>query len=522
MSVADVVIIGAGSNGLAAAAVLSRAGKKVIVLERSAAIGGQFQMKEFAKDFQMTLKAFDTGWITPAVAAATGVGIPRHSSPNIALAVSQGESGREVFGLPVSASQAAAAISQRSPSDAKKFGEFAQFVRSHTMVLEKLYQLPAPNIEMSAPGEVLPFASIAAGLRLGTNGAERVGRLLRTLPLTAQDFGAEWFEDSGLRAIVAAGGVQGIKQGPRSGGTTFVLLHHLVGAHADSIRARPYLTESPDAFVAALAAAVLQRGGIIRTGTAARAIVVNDYRVTGVETDAGEVVACDAVIAATDPKVAMLDLLPPEWIDPDLRRAVSNIRMRGCSAFVSYALRELPESLVSCGDDVLRSVISLSPSADTIERSHDAAKHGRLADAPHIEVAFPSFRWEGMARAGGHTVMARVHHVPFAASESEITARSDSAIEHAFPGFADRIVARSCLGPARLEVEYGITEGALSHGELGLDQVLFMRPVPQLAAFRTPIDGYFLSGSGCHPGPGLPGGAGVLAARALTRAESRG
>jgi phytoene dehydrogenase-like protein len=252
-------------------------------------------------------------------------------------------------------------------------------------------------------------------------------------------------------------------------------------------------------------------------------IAVRDHTVTGVVLESGEELDAPLVLSATDPARTLLGMVDPVWLDPELLLALRNVRYRGCTAFVLYGLDALPD--MNDADALLRGTVSLSPDVVSIERGSDAVKYGAVADAPHIEIGAPSLHWPDHAPAGRHVLVARTHYAPYALREGTWdSTRSDAladtvtaAIDSVSPCFSSRITARATLSPADIESRYALTDGAATHGELVLDQILFMRPVAGLGRSATPIGGLYLCGAGTHPGPGVPGGPGWLAAqRALT------
>jgi phytoene dehydrogenase-like protein len=256
-------------------------------------------------------------------------------------------------------------------------------------------------------------------------------------------------------------------------------------------------------------------------------IVVKDDAVSGVVLADGEEIAAPLVISTADPTQTLGEMIDPVWLDPDVLLAVRNIKYRGCTAFVFYALESLPgASPTGLGGDELASVVSLTPSLSALERAYDAAKYGRLSVEPHVEISVPSLRWSSLAPDGKHVLVARVQYVPHRLSDgvwndASRLALGDSVtgvINRALPGFQELARHQETLTPFDLEARFGVTGGALTHGELTLDQILFMRPIAGYGRHAMPIDGLYLGGRGAHPGPGILGGAGGLAARAaMTR-----
>jgi phytoene dehydrogenase-like protein len=335
----------------------------------------------------------------------------------------------------------------------------------------------------------------------------------------------DWFDSAPLRAALAAGGTQNIRQGPRSGGTTFVWLHHLVGAVEGCVRGRGQWRDGPAALIAELERIARGNGVNIRTTATAARVLVKDDAVAGVALETGEEIPAPRVLSTADPAHTMLGLVDPVWLDPELLLALRNIKFRGCTAYVLYALDALPDvpGLDALAEDALRGVVSLTADIDALERAADAAKYGAISDRPHVEITLPTLHWPALAPAGTHVLVARAQYAPYRPKERDWnTPRKDAladgvtnAIDAALPCFSSRVLHRVVLTPADLEARFGLTEGALTHGEITLDQILFMRPVPGHARYAMPIDGLYLGGAGAHPGPGIPGGPGWLAAQRI-------
>jgi phytoene dehydrogenase-like protein len=515
----DVVVIGGGANGLVAAARLGQAGKRVLLLERSDSTGGQGRIVEFAPGFRAAPLGQDPGWLPTGIASALGLrGLDAvgTSSP-LSVVVGPGA----FLSLARDPASATAAIAVHSKSDAAKWPEFTTLLRSLSGFLEVLYQSPAPDVDVRSLGELLPLLSL--GRKFRGLGKKNMIEFLRTLPLSAWELLDDWFECGPLKAAVATGGIQDFQQGPRSGGTGFVLLHHLVGAPAGSVRGRVPWRTGPAAFTESAEDAAKRFGVTIRERAAVARILVKDDAVAGVVLDGGEEIDTPAVLSTADPATTFLDWIDPVWLDPEFVRSVGNIRHRGCTAFVLYALEALPELPGLASRDALAGVISLSSDLVSIDRAADAAKYGTVSEKPHVELTVPTLLWPALAPAGRHVMIARVQYAPYrlaggvwdAGRTESLAARVTAAIEAVSPGFGSKVLHRAAWSPRDLEQSFGLREGAASQGELGLDQILFMRPVPGWGRYATPIAGLFIGGAGTHPGPGVLGGAGWLAAARL-------
>lgn len=515
----DVVVIGGGANGLTAAAVLGRAGLRVALLEGGDILGGQGRMVEFAPGFRAAPLSSDSGWLPTAVARALGLetlGPPAHDGP-LAVPVSEGR----FLVLPPDSARAAEAIRAHSAADASQWPAFTARLHRLAGFLGALYQTPAPDIDARSLGDLLPLLGIARRFR-GLGRAEMI-EFLRVLPMSVWELLDDRFECGPLKAAVATGGVQDFQQGPRSGGTGFVLLHHLVGAAPGAVRGRGAWRAGPSAFTDAAERVARASGVTVRAGTRVSRIRVENDRATGILLEGGEAIDATAVLSTAGAAHTLLDLVDPVWLDPEFLLAVRNIRHRGCTSVVLYALATLPEA-PGLPREALAGLVSLTGSLEALERAADAAKYGEVPEAPHVELTVPTLRHPELAPAGKHVLAARVQYAPYrlregaaweAARREALADAVTAAIGRVMPGLASAIENRVTWSPLDLEQRFGLREGAVSHGELGLDQILFMRPVPGWGRHTTPIAGLFLGGAGTHPGPGVLGGPGWLAARRL-------
>jgi phytoene dehydrogenase-like protein len=300
-------------------------------------------------------------------------------------------------------------------------------------------------------------------------------------------------------------------------------LHHLTGAPFGSVRGRVPFRSGPAAFTDAAEAAAHRHGVTMRTNAAVARILVKDDAVTGVALASGEEITAGAVLSTADPTSTFLKGIDPVWLDPEFVREVGNIRYRGCTAYVLYALDALPNLRGLANPQVLGGTVSLTADVASLERAADAAKYGTVSERPHVELHVPTIHWPALAPDGRHVLIARVQYAPYrlknvvwdAARMHGLAGTVTSAIETVAPGFTSTILHRAAWSPLDLEEKFGLREGAASQGELALDQILFMRPVAGWGRHATPLAGLYLGGAGTHPGPGILGGPGWLAAERL-------
>jgi phytoene dehydrogenase-like protein len=513
----EAIVIGGGVNGLTAATLLARAGRRTLLLERREGIGGQARSAEFAPGFRSAALGSDAGWLPPRVAGALGLAVPQLVLPEATLAIRAAE--RDWLVLSRDIGRTAEAIRRYSPADAGKWNGFATRLAKHAEFLSALYTLPPPDVDAAGLRELLPLLGVARQLR-GLGRRDMI-ELLRTVPMAVQDLLDDWFEGEALRAGIAASALRELRQGPRSGGTAFGLLHGQVGAAPGAIRGLGYWKTGPDALVTALAAAARANGVEIRAGADVAGILARDDRAVGVLLAGGEELAAPMILSSLDPARTLLGLVDPVWLDPEFLLAVRNIKFRGCAVKVSYALDGLPDFAGLSDAAVLRGTLSLSGSLLELERAADAAKYGAISERPHVELQLPTLRWPDLAPAGKHVLVAHAQWAPYrleggawdAATRDLLSTRITRAIEQAAPGFGRLVLHQELLAPPDLEARHGLTEGAVSHGEMSLDQILFMRPVPGSAGYAMPLRGLYLCGAGAHPGHGVSGGPGWLAAK---------
>lgn len=381
-------------------------------------------------------------------------------------------------------------IGKFSARDAERWPRFCEHMHALASVLEDVYSKPPPDPLTHETTGVVDL--LRTGLRLRKLGKTGINEFLRLLPMSAADLLDAWFDNDAVKGVLGAVAVRHLAQGPRSGGTAFNLLHHHVGCAPGVFgrRAREHevVPEAPN-----------------RIEANAIRIEVAEGRARGVVLDDGRTLDADVVVSALAPKRTLLGLVDAACLDPELVRAIRNIRSRGVAARIELTLSEAPgfETLV------------VAKSLDYIERAYDHSKYGGVSADPVIEATHD----------GEHRVYAHVQYVPYALREgtwdtARFEALADSAIariDEAVPGFGDRVLEASVLTPAHLEAQYGWPQGQACHAEIALDQILWMRPIPQLARYRTPIDGLYLCGVAMHPGGVVPGAAGANAAAAIIR-----
>lgn len=513
----DVVVIGSGVEELVAALALAQAGLRVTVLERSEVPGGPAASEEILPGFRVD-PVFPDAAHLPA-ATVSELGLEKHGVaalwPDPVLTVPAVEG--EPLVLWRDPEKTRESIAKRSRRDAERWIEFADRIASFAGILEAVAL--RPPVRPAGPlRELFPY--LAVGRRIRSLGRSRMVDLLRVLPLPAYDLLDDAFEDELLRGALGALAVRGVFQGPRSPGTSLALLHRQVGSPAGTFGPRTVLRGGVGALAAGLAASAQERGVEVRCGAEVAGIVVESGRAVGASLESGEVIAAGAVLSGADPARTFLSLTGARHLDPDFVHAVRQVRFRGGFIRVHLALSEEPrfEGLAMAPQGSLM----IAPGLDAVERAYDDAKHGRMSARPVLEARIPSLADPSLAPPGRHVMSIDARFVPLgdnAVPEPGFaSAMGDRVVEllaeHA-PNLPGAILGRRVLTPADLESRYGLTCGDPYQGELALDQLLFMRPVPGWSRYRTPIEGLYLCGSGTHPAGAIAGASGRHAAAAI-------
>jgi phytoene dehydrogenase-like protein len=515
----DAIVIGSGLEELVAAGNLAAKGFRVLVLEPSAEVGGPAASVEILPGFRVDPVFADAGFLDPR--ALRDLELEKHGlallSPDPVLSA-PAAGGGEPLVLWRDAGKTRASIARRSPPDAARWADFAERMASFAAILEETAARPA--IRPAGPlRDLAPFLGL--GRRVRALGRERMTDLFRVLPLPATDLLDDAFEDDLLKGALGALAVHGVFQGPRSPGTVLSFLHHHVGSPSGVFGVRTVVRGGVGALVVALAAAARERGVEIRCGVPIERIPIEKGRATGVSTDGGAEISARAVLSGSDPARTFLDLAGTTYLDPDFVHAVRMIRFRGGHARVHFALSELPrfEGLT----EAPQGSIVFAPDLDTVEHAYDDAKHGAVSERPVFEARIPSLADPSLAPRGQHVLSVDVRFVPVGEAKSRGDGASAEALgdrtvsilaEHA-PNLPGAILARDVVMPADLEARHGWSGGDPFHGEVALDQLLFMRPVPGWSGYRTPIEGLYLCGPGTHPATAITGASGRQAAAAM-------
>ena len=493
------IIIGAGHNGLVAAAYLAKRGKKVLVLERRDIVGGQAATESFGENF-IADSLHAGGTLRPDILknlklASFGL-VPLGSTqgkpapakkPFTSL---QPDSNHLV--LDPDPAKAAESIKRFSEKDADRWGEFVRFMKKSASILDFAYATLMPRLPKNM-NLMEGYGLLELGLELRLAGRKDMLNFIRALPMTAQELVEEYFESEILKAAVVSLAIHGSTLGPMSAGAGYTLIHNWMNrgglAHIPVEGGVGRISE-------ALAEAVKSFGGEIRTGAEVERILVDMYTCKGVMLTSGEEILADNVVSAADPKRTFLTLVGAPNLPPEFVWNVQSIKMRGSVAKVHL--------LINGEHGIPEGTLVVAPSIKYLEKAYDAAKYGEISEKPYMEVT-----------TSGNVVSIHFQYAPYSLKRGSWNAERatvenlaiNTLVEH-FPNLKSKIINRKSITPLDLEQTYSLTEGDLNHGQLMLDQFLFMRPIPGWSNHKTPIDNLYLCGSGVHGGGGISGAAG--------------
>jgi len=517
----DVVVVGAGHNGLVTAADLARARLRVLVLERRSVVGGAVTTEEIAPGFRGPTGATVCGLLRPEIIEDLGLarrGVKFLPVDPEVVVLGDGTSLR----IWKDVRKAEAELAAISPKDAEAYPRFVEFLTEFAGALDPLLTRPPPNLVAPSLGEQAGLLRRALGLR--RMGKAVMQRMLRLPPMSIRDALNEWFETELLKASFAVDALIGTFEGPWSPGTAFGLIpHFLPRAHGT---AWSFVKGGMGNLASALASAARDAGVTIRTDASVQRIHSRRNRVTGVELASGEVINAKVVASNADPKHTFLHLVESEELSPEFLVQVRNFEMNGVVATVNFALDGAP-SLWSAGDRAAPH-FRICPSMEYIERAYDEAKYGSVSSQPFLDVYIPSTVDPDLAPSGKHVMSALLQYAPYELrrgawdkERERLGDRVQATLENHLPGLGKLVVGRQVLTPVDLETRFGLTEGHIYHGEMTLDQSFVLRPVPGWSRYRTPVDGLYLCGAGAHPGGGITGAPGLNASRAILKDWSR-
>jgi phytoene dehydrogenase-like protein len=513
----DAIVIGGGHNGLVTACYLARAGRKVLVLERRHVIGGAAVTEEVFPGFKFSVCSYVVSLLRPEIIRE--LELPRHGLEILPLdgtftPMPNGDHLLRTSDHGLTRRE----IARHSPLDAEAYDEYAKAMVEMAHFVKPILSLVPPDPLGFDPMGFAQLLELGQGFRALPRAAQR--NLVLLMTTSAVDLLDRWFETDVLKATMSASGIIGTFLGVRSPGTAYVLLHHYMGEIDGAFRSWGFARGGTGAISNAIADAAREAGVEIRVLAGVERIKTRNGRATGVVLPNGDEIDAKVVVSSVDPHLTFLRLLERGSLPASFLEQVKRYKLRGSSGKVNLALDGLPDFTCLPGAGAhLRGAISISPSVEYMERAYDEAKHGDYSKRPYLDIVIPSLTDPSVAPPGKHVLSCFVQYAPYALREGTWDQKRDAlgdavvnTLSEFAPNLKQLILHRQVLTPLDLEREWGLSEGNIFQGELSLEQLFFLRPVPGWARYRTPIDGLFMCGSATHPGGGIMGASGRLAA----------
>ncbi|MFO1176063.1 MAG: NAD(P)/FAD-dependent oxidoreductase [Paracoccaceae bacterium] len=513
MQSCDVIVIGGGTNGLAAAHRLAASGRKVLLLESGLVAGGAAVAQEFAPGFRTPGLAHLANMIDPRVLA--GMGLERHGLGFVTSNLTSTALSADGDHLVLEGAVGAILKGSISETDRRNWEALRKQLLAFAGVLAPFKSIAAPRLAKGAGNDMLRLAKAGLGVRM--LGKADFRELLRMLLINVYDVLNDELTDPRLKGLLAFDATLGSWLGPRSPNSLILLLNRLAGESGGQRGAIALPKGGMGAVAAAMVKAATATGAEVRIGAAVESMIVEADRAVGVRLAGGEEIRAGLVVSAISPKTTFLDLVGPRHLDTGFINRIRHAKSRGGAAKLHLALSGAPDFR---GAD-LKSRLVIAPSETAVELAYNPVKYGEIPERPVMEIVLPSAHEPGFAPDGKHVLSAIVQFAPHApvvgtdAGRMRYMERTLAMLEEFAPGIGDLIEHAELLMPYDIEARYGMIGGNWHHGELSVEQMLFLRPMAGIAQYSTPINGLWLAGAGSHPGGGISGACGWNAAERI-------
>lgn len=520
----DLIVIGAGHNGLVTAAYAAKAGWKVLVLERRPLVGGCCVTEELWPGFKVSTAAYVNSLLRPEI--IRDLELKRHGFemlPRNPSSFTPWPDGRSLLMGPDSALNHRE-ISQFSAKDAAALPRYEEYLLKAADFLEPMLMQTPPDPWGLKLGDLWQLGQL--GMKFSRMGRAGAG-VLEILTAAARPILDRWFESEILKVTLATDAVIGAAASPSMPGTAYVLFHHVMGECDGARGVWGYVRGGMGGISNAIAAAAKGHGATIRCDAPVAKILTKNGKVEGVALASGEEIHAGRVASCADANVTFRKLLDEKELPEDFSEAVKHLDYSSMTVKINVALDALPNFTARPSSGPAphhRGTIHLCPSMDYLERSFDEAKYGRISEHPIIECTLPSVLDETIVPPGKHLMGMFVQYAPYHLREGSWAERKDAFAHRCFdivneyaPNFKSSILHYQILSPVDLEAVYGLTGGNIMQGSMNLGSLFFMRPVAGWAKYRTPIKGLYLCGAAAHPGGGVMGAAGANAAREILK-----
>jgi len=520
----DAIVVGGGHNGLVCAAYLAKAGKRVLVLEQRHILGGAAASDEIFPGFTFSVYSYVVSLFRPHIVRE--LELTRHGYQVIPLECTftpfpDGESLTRC-GDPEATRRE---IARFSPHDAEIAPRFSMAMTKMASFIKHIIDAPSPDPASFRISEIAKMLGL--GRRFKEMRADDRYLFTKLMTMSAVEFLDLWFESDRLKGPMSVSGIIGTYLGVRSPGTAYVLLHHYMGEIDGAFRSWGLSKGGTGGVSLACARAARSFGAEIRTEAPVEQILIKEGSAAGVVVQGGHEIKSKTRISAADTHQTFFKMVGEQHLDNEFLRQLKRFKYRGSSAKVNLAVDRLPDFSCKPGEGPhLKGDITIAPGVDYLEKAYDDAKYGNFSQKPFLDIVIPSLTDPTVAPPGKHVISIFVQYAPYHLKEgarqwpTKREALGDAVVDtlaEYCPGFKDSILHRQVVTPWDLEQDVGLTEGNIFQGELSLEQLGPFRPVSGWSRYRTPINNLWMCGSCVHPGGGIMGAPGELAAKTLLK-----
>lgn len=517
----DAIVIGAGHNGLTNAAFLAKSGLDVLVVERNPYIGGASVSRELYDGWTYTNCSYVSSLLRPEVFRS--LNLAKHGLQVVPFggSVTFAQDGN-YLGSYSNPEAKYREMARHSLRDADAYARYSTDVMRYCRFIRPFLLRTPPDPTSFRPKDLSELLFL--GKRLFDLGEEELYEFIRFFTMSEAEFLGEYFENDLIKASMSGSGIIGTAAGPFTPGTAYVLLHHYMGDIDGNVGAWGFARGGMGAIANALAGALQEHGGKIRTDAPVAQINVRNGRAKGIVLEDGEEINAPIVVSNLDAKRTYLKLMDEKDLPGSVVDAARKFKITGSSGKLNIALDGLPDfPQLPEGSPLVKSDMHISESLEQYERGYDDWKIGTWSQWPYVDMMIPTLTDPTMAPPGKHMMTVFVQHCPAVLADGEWTPEKREAfgqtvidaIAKFSPNFKDLILHAEVRTPHEIESEVGLTSGNIFQGDLSLDQLLFNRPFPGFAQYRGPVKGMYMCGSSTHPGGGVMSAPGTNAAREI-------
>ena len=517
----DYIVIGGGLNSLIASALLAKRKKSVILFESNDSVGGMASTSEFSPGFRGNLVYDYIKWLDERV--LNELNIKKDDLDFISndiYRISLDLDAKHIF-FHRDNKKTIESISKISKSDADKWNDFTSFISKISSFLKPLYKITPPDIQKIGLSDAISMKNLLSPIL--SHGTRGIVDILRTLPMMMPELLDEWFESKLLRGTLAASGIHHLNQGPYSAATVLNFLHHNIYSGENILDAK-FIKGGTNLLTSLFSKKAKDYGVVIKNNSEVIKINCNNGNCDGVTLVDGQIFSSKKIISGLDQQNTCIKLLGSENLYPNVRTQLNNIKYRGSTARLHFALKNLPK-IKGVNDDQLQTIFSISPSINYLEKAYDEVKYGGFSSFPYIEFCIPSINNPSFAKDNNHVLSASIQYIPYSLKNNkwsdklkkDIINNVTSILDKYISNFSNNIIDSSLSTPLDFESNLNNTEGSFNHGEMTLDQFLFMRPTISSSQYRTHIKNLFICSPSTHPGGGLHGANAINMINEITK-----